>query len=185
MERREKVSKIGGLFFLCFLCFVLLQFISPLALPTATLTDLSGSTMFLDRPEEEHTIPFPFSITYSLGDILCHQKASRSLFINQNQLPFCSRCTAIWIGVAIGLFLSLFLKINLTPRFLGIFLICLLPLAIDGFGQLLGFWESTNLIRILTGFPAGFASGVAIYSIIDEIHWETVLKNKRKKRSLD
>ena len=33
------------------------------------------------------------------------------------------------------------------------------PMAIDGFTQLLSPYESTNLMRILTGFPAGFVGG--------------------------
>ena len=33
------------------------------------------------------------------------------------------------------------------------------PMAIDGFTQLLTSYESTNTMRILTGFPAGFIGG--------------------------
>jgi len=185
MERRGKVSKLMILFFLCFLFFVLLQFISPLLLPNDTVVDISGSTIFRDHPEKEHNLPMPHALVYALGDLLCHQKASRSLYLNQNQLPFCSRCTAIWVGIAAGLFISLLFRIQLSPRFLGVFLLCLLPLGIDGIGQLLGFWESTNLLRMLTGLPAGFLTGIACISILDEFHLNKLLKNKRKKWSLD
>jgi uncharacterized membrane protein len=33
------------------------------------------------------------------------------------------------------------------------------PMAVDGFTQLLTDYESTNLLRILTGAPAGFVGG--------------------------
>jgi len=169
MERREKVSKRMFLFFLCFLFFVLLQFISPLLLPTATITDLSGTTVFLDHPEEEHTIPPPFAIIYSLGDILCHQKEERSLFLNQNQMPFCSRCTAIWIGMAIGICIALFIKFELNMRFIALFFLFIVPLFIDGCGQLIGLWESTNFLRLITGLLAGIISGISLDCIIDEL----------------
>lgn len=45
-------------------------------------------------------------------------------------------------------------------------LLAILPLAVDGTGQLLGFWESTNSVRFLTGTFAGIGSSVYIYAMI-------------------
>jgi uncharacterized membrane protein len=51
-----------------------------------------------------------------------------------------------------------------------IFLIAaILPLAIDGTGQLLEFWESTNTIRFITGAIAGIGVSVFIFAISNRI----------------
>ncbi|KAA0007787.1 MAG: DUF2085 domain-containing protein, partial [Thermoplasmata archaeon] len=46
-----------------------------------------------------------------------------------------------------------FRKIRLNGRFVFGMLFGLVPIAVDGLGQLFGLWESTNLIRVLTGLP--------------------------------
>lgn len=51
---------------------------------------------------------------------------------------------------------------------LAIFGLGILPLAIDGTGQLLGFWESTNLVRFLTGALTGITLAVYLYSMLFE-----------------
>ncbi len=45
----------------------------------------------------------------------------------------------------------------------------IMPLAIDGVFQLLGFWESTNLIRMVTGAIAGITVGIYSSNILIDI----------------
>jgi len=45
----------------------------------------------------------------------------------------------------------------------------LVPIGIDGIGQLFGFWESTNIMRVTTGLIIGVCCGISIGIIIDEI----------------
>ena len=168
MKKKEKNSKIiTSIFFFIFLIWILLQIISPVITQKNTIDNLSGTTGIKDHEEISNT--FPFNFIYSSGDYLCHQKSERSLYINGNQLPFCSRCTAIWIGIAIGLGIMIFYSIPLNNKFLMIIILGIIPLGIDGVGQLLGFWESTNLIRFITGSITGIVCGLAIGIIIDEI----------------
>ncbi len=177
MEKREKFSRfIIFLFFLPFLAWALLQFIAPLAIPNGSIDNLSGNVGIFDNKEIVEKIQFPFDFVYSCGDRLCHQKAERSFFINENQMPFCSRCTAIWLGLAIGLGFMIFYKIPLDNKFLFLIIIGIAPIAIDGVGQLLHLWESTNIIRLITGLLAGIVTGLAIGLIIDEL-----IDIKRKK----
>jgi len=61
-----------------------------------------------------------------------------------------------------------FRKIRLNGRFVFGMLFGLVPIAVDGLGQLFGLWESTNLIRVLTGLPAGFVCGLAVGVIVYE-----------------
>lgn len=94
-------------------------------------------------------------LTYTLGDVICHQRASRSLFINGNQMPVCSRCFAIFLSFGLSLLLLSFIKLKLPPY---VYLATLLPLFVDGTLQLLTTYESTNLVRIVSGCLAGFGS---------------------------
>jgi uncharacterized membrane protein len=179
MERREKSSRLIILiFFIPFLVWVLLQFLAPFAIPHNSIDDLSGITGVSDNEKIIDEIPAPWGSIYGCGDRLCHQKAERSFFINENQMPFCVRCTAIWLGLAIGLGFLVFYKIELDEKFLYLLAIGLIPIGVDGIGQLLGFWESDNSVRIITGLLVGFVCGVAIGVIIDEIR---ELKKRRVK----
>jgi uncharacterized membrane protein len=180
MERRQKLSKAIIFFFILFLLWVVLQFLAPIFLPSGSVKDLSGMVGVSDNEEVIGKIPAPFNFVYSMGDKLCHQKAERSISINGNEMPFCSRCTAIWLGLAIGLGLMVFYLIELNEKFLFVIIIGIVPMGIDGIGQLLGLWESTNIIRLITGLLAGTVCGIAIGLIVDEIKTIPIFKNNKK-----
>jgi len=181
MEKREKSSKWIFLIFIPFLIWILSQFIAPLVLPNSSIDNLSGHVGVEDNIKLINEIPSPWNTIYSWGDRLCHQNKDRSFFINENQMPFCSRCTAIWLGLAIGLGFMVFYKIELDEKFLFLIIIGIVPIGIDGIGQLLKFWESTNIIRFFTGLLAGILCGIAIAIIIDEINSLNILARVQKK----
>ena len=168
MERRGKSSRLIIILFICFFIWILLQFLAPLALPQGSVNDLTGLVGLSDNENLIEDMPAPWDSIYGCGDRLCHQKEDRSFIINDNQMPFCVRCTAIWLGLAIGLVVMIFYKIKLDGKFLLVIFIGLIPIGIDGVGQLFGFWESTNMVRVITGGLIGFICGVAIGVIIDE-----------------
>jgi uncharacterized membrane protein len=178
--RKNRLKNIIFLFFLLFSVWVLLQFLAPLALPTGSVSDLSGVVAFSDNDQVIGNMSFPWNVVYTSGDRLCHQQADRSLFLNGNEMPFCTRCTAIWFGIVLGLGFMVFFTIELNEKFVAIILLGLIPIGIDGVGQLLGFWESTNLIRFITGLLAGVVCGVAIGVIINEI--KTIRIDKASKK---
>jgi uncharacterized membrane protein len=178
--RKNRLKNIIFPFFLLFLIWVLLQFLAPLALPTGSVSDLSGVVIFSDNDHVIEKMSFPWNVVYKIGDRLCHQKANRSFFLNGNEMPFCSRCTAIWIGLAIGLGFMIFYTIELNEKFLVAVILSLIPIGVDGIGQLFGFWESTNFIRFITGLLAGTICGVAIGVIIDEVKTIRILKASKK-----
>ena len=170
MWRKAKCFKSLTFFlFALFSFWVSLQFFAPLFLPENSVTNLSGMVAFSDNDDEISQMVFPMNFIYSAGDRLCHQNADRSLFLNGNQMPFCSRCTAIWLGLALGLGFMIFFKIMLDEKFLVVMLLGIFPIGIDGIGQLFGLWESTNLIRFVTGLLVGAICGISIGLIIDEI----------------
>ncbi len=102
---------------------------------------------------------------YTFGDWECHQHASRSFFINGNQMPVCARCTAIFLSISFTAFLLVFIRIK-APFWVIIALI--IPMALDGGIQLITPYESNNILRFITGSLAGFATVLAFDSIIED-----------------
>ena len=88
---------------------------------------------------------------------LCHQLSFRTLYYDGIKMPVCARDVSIYIATALGL-IFFRLKGFGTKEFkmnyvLLVFLF--LPTALDGFSQLFGYRESTNLLRLIAGFPFG------------------------------
>jgi len=124
------------------------------------------------------------AFVYAFGDLNCHQKHERSWELNDNQLAMCTRDIGIMLGVIVGAFiwsrrglnrwttrdsfLSIFQDQTIEDfyqndrRLLAMIALCgigLMPMAIDGFTQLLTSYESTNSIRVITGLSAGLVTG--------------------------
>jgi len=159
--------------------WVVLLFLAPLMIPTGSVSNLSGVVGSMENDAVIKDLSFPWNVVYSVGDRLCHQRSERSLYINGNEMPFCTRCTAIWLGLAIGLGWMVFYTIELTEKFVYAILLALLPIGVDGVGQLFGLWESTNILRFLTGLPAGIICGVALGIIYDEVRSFKVFKKTK------
>ena len=126
---------------------------------------------------------------YGFGDLNCHNKADRSWEINGNQMPVCVRDLGIFLGLVIGGFLfsrrglnrwtlrDTFLSIlpdktlestyqnnYRTFAVIGIAIVMVLPMAIDGFTQMLTSYESNATMRLLTGTPFGMFIGAFLSS---------------------
>lgn len=170
MERREKCFKsVTFVLFIIFLLWIILQFLAPISLPKHSVQDLTGLVAVSDNAGTINRIDFPWNFVYSTGDRLCHQKSERSFFLNGNQMPFCSRCTAIWLGLTVGLGFIIFYRVKLNEKLLYALILGIVPLALDGIGQLFNLWESTNIIRVSTGIIVGIVCGVTFGVIIDEL----------------
>jgi len=166
------------LIFLLFFAWAILQVIAPLMIDPSSIGDLSGTVAISDNQQRIQEMGVPWNLIYTAGDRLCHQQSDRSLFINGNQLPFCSRCTAIFFGITLGIGVLVVYLIPLNEKFLFVLLFGLTPIGIDGVGQLLGFWESTNFIRVITGILAGVVCGLALGMIYDECR--EIFKKRKK-----
>ena len=82
---------------------------------------------------------------------MCHRMPERSFFFNGKQFPICARCTGIMCGYIIAIICLLFV-ISYTSL---ASILLLVPMVIDGTGQLYNKWKSTNSRRFITGFFAG------------------------------
>lgn len=134
--------------------------ISPILLPTNSVGDISGTVMKIDN--DFSNMRFPINYIYKIGDYICHQHTERTFILNENPMPICARCYGVFLGIALGLLLMIYVKFEPSLRLIFYMCVALIPITVDGIGQMYGNWESINAIRLITGAIAGFASGVAI-----------------------
>jgi len=162
------MSKSKLLFFIICLTWFLLLLIIPYTLPSNSVNfDEKGKVGVVDFQNQTNTMNPCAKFVYSTGDSFCHQKASRSFFLNGNQMAYCSRCSGIFLGLVIGAGIAVFRYVDFKWQWI---VIGLGPVGIDGMGQLFGFWESTNIIRLITGGLAGILTGLAVAVIIQELY---------------
>ena len=93
--------------------------------------------------------------------MMCHGIERRCLTLFGVPMPICARCTAIYVGLigAAGAFILL--RPLLRERAVRIALfVAVTPMLLDGLTQATGMRESTNPIRLVTGFVAAFAFGL-------------------------
>lgn len=102
--------------------------------------------------------------------LLCHGIPARSLDLFGVDMPICARCTAIYLGLLLGLFSFLVLAAAKLTRPMGKLwlLLAVAPLAIDGVTQALGLRESVNPLRVATGLLAGAVFGFWVLSEVEQ-----------------
>ncbi len=160
-------------------------FIAPFMISPGSFANQVGNANMLDHENIWQTFWFYPRAVYTFGDIQCHQLYYRSLWLNGNQMPMCARMTSMYIFANFGLIAAAFatpstsagqVMLNAMPGWIRsrlqrigperagalILVAGLLPVAIDGFTQLLTPYESTNPTRILTGVPGGFVGGLLV-----------------------
>ena len=110
-------------------------------------------------------------ILYSGFSFFCHQTPSHSFFLFNSQLPVCARDVGFYLGMLIGgIALPFLTKIeNKKIPHLAIFILAILPLAIDGITQLIGLRTSTNELRFVTGFIAGVVIPFYLIPIVNKL----------------
>jgi uncharacterized membrane protein len=106
------------------------------------------------------------NVIYAAYSLTCHQMASRAWHLMGYQMAYCERNAAIYFamflaGVAYARWRSA------RPLDLRLYVLFILPMAIDGFSQLFGWRESTWYLRTLTGSLFGIASVWLIYPLLD------------------
>lgn len=92
---------------------------------------------------------------------MCHRMPERSFHFHGKQFPLCARCTGILCGYVIGiLILALYGRLSLFLSFAMI-----VPMVIDGTGQLFRKWESNNIRRLITGIMGGISIDFIIINV--------------------
>ena len=92
-----------------------------------------------------------YRVVFEIGRIAgCHQRSDRSFFVRGKQFPVCARCTGVFFGYLVGGILFWFYKIPFCFNIA----FCAIMFA-DWLVQRLGWRESTNLRRLITGIVCG------------------------------
>jgi len=159
MERTKTLVqkyKITMLFF--FSIWLALTIVAPFTIPSGTANNLSGNTVQIKNWNSiDKMNPFAASI-YLLGGMFCTEISDHSYYLNGNQMPFCARCTGIFIGLVVGMLIAVILNPKVKIFLIGL---AMVPILIDGGLQLITTYQSTNPLRVATGLLAGIA--VSLY----------------------
>lgn len=107
---------------------------------------------------------------YSFFWHICHQYPTRSFWVLQYPFAICSRCTGGYIGVSLAAFIFYYdiysenekLKQIMAQRFFFGALFLLIGV-LDGLCQALGFYDSGNLARLLSGLIGGIGIFYLLY----------------------
>ena len=128
--------------------------------------------------------------SYSIGDCFpsSELQSTKQNIVNYPdktgyKMPVCSRDVAIYFAMLLGLIILPFLQKIETEDWPNkwILLAAAIPTAIDGTTQLFGWRESTNLLRLLTGFVIGIVLPFYILPILNSLYVfikEKIGKNK-------
>src|SRR5438445_8033269 len=160
-------------------------FICPYTVAPGSFANQVGGANVVDHESIWETFPLYARVVYTIGDAQCHQLYYRSFLLNGNQMPIDQRMTSMYLFANLGLLAAIFARpststgqvmLNALPEFLRrrlwkfgpdragalVLLVGLIPMAIDGFTQLSGRYESTPIARVLTGGLAGFVGGLLV-----------------------
>ncbi len=170
-------------------------FIAPFTISPGTFAYQVGAANLMDHWNIWRNLWIYPQAVYAFGDIQCHQLWYRSFWLNGNQLPIDARMTSMYIFANFGLLAAALTKpstsasrimIDAMPRWVRsrlvrfkpetaaflLLVLFLVPTAVDGFYQLFSsvtHYESTNLMRVLTGAPGGFIGGLLVGAMLMSI----------------
>ena len=159
---RESSWKAKRALFVLAVAWTALVVLTPFTMAPGSVGDLSGSVGTVDN--DLGHVNYLAQAVYLVGDLNCHTLAERSLELNGNQMAFCARDLGLFIGLAAGMAVVLFLG----PRFMWpVVMLLAVPILIDGTVQLLLDYESNNIVRIITGALGGSAVALFLGHVAD------------------
>ncbi len=110
----------------------------------------------------------PANLIYSAYRFACHQLPSRSFFVGGQQVAYCERCMATYTSLLVAAILFGFVRHRLKPLSWKLYLLFLVPMAIDGLTQLVGLRTSGWVLRTITGALFGFGSAWFAFPYLEQ-----------------
>lgn len=156
------------LFSIILMIFAVSIFVVPFLSGYGTLIHLDGTPGYLDHWDIWSSKDPWTCITYSIGDIFCHQKTDRSFILNGSQMPVCVRDVGIIIGL-LAVFAYLYIRNILVPKRKGITAFIILSFILMFVDWLIQFIFDLNVpfTRFVTGILAGSAATLAVSMLYD------------------
>jgi uncharacterized membrane protein len=104
---------------------------------------------------------------------LCHGIVARCLTLWGAPMPICARCFAIYAGLLLGTLLFAATWRWIEPRIArSLLFVCVVPIAIDGITQAMRLRESTNALRLATGFPVAVMFALWLLATVERVKGE-------------
>jgi uncharacterized membrane protein len=107
------------------------------------------------------------SLLFQAYHLACHQLPGRSFFVFGEQVAFCQRDVAIFGAILLAGLVYAAGRGRLQAPNWRVYGLLVLPMAIDGTTQLLGWRESTWELRVATGVLFGVATVWFLYPYIE------------------
>jgi uncharacterized membrane protein len=108
---------------------------------------------------------------YQIGSLICHQKPERSFHLAGMQMPVCARCFGLYVAGAAGLLFAWISRLRVPSLALSLskgsvtkilMATAAVPIVLTVALEMIGLITTTNIVRMSTGLPLGFAAGVLI-----------------------
>lgn len=142
-----------------------------------------------------YSLAIPGDFKYKLDGMgfgVCHQIHSHSFTIGGHQMPLCARCTGMYLGALATLLLLAALRRRASRlpvgSVMGVLAVFFGAMVLDGLNSTLqtfgsGIWDTTNLIRIVTGALSGISVAAIFYPVFNISLWHR--DATRSERSLE
>lgn len=132
-----------------------------------TLTALLTGLAFVAPLFKSASLQLPAQVIYFSYSFMCHQLPQRSYFLFGYQVAQCQRNTAIYGAMCVAGIGFATLRHRIRPLDWRLYLLLILPMAVDGGTQLVGWRESDWLLRTATGALFGIATVWLTYPQIE------------------
>lgn len=126
----------------------------------------------------------PATLIYAAYSLVCHQLPSRSFFIFGQQMAFCQRDLAIYASLVVGMLAFGLVRGRLRPLPWPVYLVMILPMAVDGTTQAIGLRTSTWQLRVVTGVLFGIGSAWLGLPYLETI-WREVQRSAERQLAPD
>ncbi|MGL4651251.1 MAG: DUF2085 domain-containing protein [Caldilineaceae bacterium] len=184
-----------ALFNVAFGLYVLLPFLAPtflhLGLPGAARPIYALYSFTCHQiPDHSYFVFGPYFVPTQEELVAAGMEATTNLcverrFRGNEQIGFkvalCQRDVAIYGAVFVGGLLFALIRRRVRPLSGKLFLLAMIPIALDGGTQLFGWRESTWWLRTLTGALFGLAALLWIYPYVDDAMLDVIEQESKKK----
>ncbi len=100
---------------------------------------------------------------------MCHRRPDRTFSYKGRYFPVCARCTGFYTGLFLFEIYNLLSRVDISFNLFLISLVLIIPAFVDGFTQYLGWRESFNILRFVTGLLGGIGLIIALTFIFRTI----------------
>ena len=116
-----------------------------------------------------------------VGGGLCHQRIERSFSISGLNMPVCSRCTGIYLGIFLSLLMLILLERRIKGEFPSLKMVLVsvgafLLMGIDVVLSTLDLIQSNNVIRLITGFITGWFMVLLLFPLANNAMFKRFIK---------